>query len=52
MKKDEKVTTLDIDRKIFGKLILVSQTRDFDLKKVFEYELSNVPLALSMLMDP
>ena len=46
MKKDEKVTTLDIDRKIFSKLIVVSQTRDFDLKKLFEYELSNVPLAL------
>ena len=46
MKKDEKVTTLDIDRKIFSKLIVVSQTRDFDLKKLFEYELSNAPLAL------
>ena len=46
MKKDEKVTTLDIDRKIFSKLIVVSRTRDFDLKKLFEYELSNVPLAL------
>ena len=46
MKKDEKVITLDIDRKIFSKLIVVSQTRDFDLKKLFEYELSNVPLAL------
>ena len=46
MKKDEKVTTLDIDGKIFSKLIVVSQTRDFDLKKLFEYKLSNVPLAL------
>ena len=31
---------------MFSKLIVVSQTRDFDLKKLFEYELSNVPLAL------
>ena len=46
IKKDEKVITLDIDRKIFSKLIVVLQTRDFDLKKLFEYELSNVPLAL------
>ena len=38
MKKDEKVAALDIDRKIFGKLIVASQARDFDLKKVFEYE--------------
>ena len=47
MKKDEKVTTLDIDREIFSKFIVVSQTREFDLKKLFESELSNVPLALS-----
>ena len=33
-------------RKIFSRRIVVSQTRDFDLKKLFEYELSNVPLAL------
>ena len=46
MKKDEKVTTLDIDRKIFSKLIVVPQTCDFDLKKLFKYQLSNVPLAL------
>ena len=39
MKKDKKVATLDIDRRIFSKLIVVSQTRDFDLKKLFEYEL-------------
>ena len=46
MKKDEKATTLDIDRKIFSKFIVVSQTRDFALKKLFEYELFNAPLAL------
>ena len=46
VKKDGNVTTLDIDRKIFSKLIVVSQTRDFDLQKLFEFELSSVPLAL------
>ena len=46
MKKGEKITTLDIDRKIFHKLIVVSQTRDFDLKKLFGFELSNVPFVL------
>ena len=46
VKKDGNVITLDIDRKIFSKLIVVSQTRDFDLKKLFEFELSSVPLAL------
>ena len=38
MKNDEKVAALDIDMKVFRKLIVVSQTRDFDLQKVFEYE--------------
>ena len=46
VKKDGNVTTLDIDRKIFSKLIVVSQTRDFDLQKLLEFELSSVPLAL------
>ena len=46
MKKDEKVAKLDIDKNIFSKLIIVSQTRYFNLKKLFEYELSNVPFAL------
>ena len=46
MEKGEKITTLDIDKKMFSELIVVSQTRDFDLKKLFEFELSNVPFAL------
>ena len=46
VKKDGNVTTLDIDRKTFSKLIVVSQARDFDLQKLFEFELSSIPLAL------
>ena len=51
MKTDEKVTTLDIDRKSFSKLIVVSQTRDFDLKNL-NTSCQMFYLHCSVLMDP
>ena len=43
----EKVKSIDSDRELFGRLLVVSKDRKIDLQKFFKYELSNVPLALT-----
>ena len=42
-----KVKAIDADRELFGRLVVISKDRKVDLKKFFEYELSDVPLALA-----
>ena len=34
------------DRELFGKLLVVARKRNLDLKEVFKYELSPVPLSI------
>lgn len=35
------------DRELFSRLVIVAQTRKFDLQELFTYELTNVPLAIA-----
>jgi len=42
----EKVITLNADRALFGRLLVVARTRDVNLKEVLSYELCSVPVAL------
>lgn len=43
---NEKVITLNADRDLFGRLLVVARVRDIDLKDVLSYELCSVPVAL------
>ena len=38
--------SVDLDRQIMSRLVVVSFTRDFDLQNLFEFKLSTVPLSL------
>ena len=38
--------SVDLDRQILSRLVVVSTTRDFDLQNLLEFELSIVPLSL------
>ncbi|MES9879525.1 MAG: hypothetical protein ABW185_01435 [Sedimenticola sp.] len=44
---NDKKMSLDTDRDLFSRLIVVSKTRDVDLQGLFQYELSAVPLSLA-----
>ena len=46
-KKDGKIESFSIDRDFFGRLLVISKTREVNLKETFSYELSNTPLSLS-----
>ena len=46
VKKDGKIVSIDLDRQIMSRLVVISSSRDFDLQNLFEYELSTVPLSL------
>ena len=46
-KSVEKTKSIDSDRELFGRLLVVSRDRKVNLEELFQYELSNVPLALS-----
>ena len=46
VKKDGKIVSIDLDRQIMSRLVVISSTRDFDLQNLFEYKLSTVPLSL------
>ncbi|CAB4012975.1 Hypothetical predicted protein [Paramuricea clavata] len=41
-----KVVTLNADRELFGRLLVVAKTRDINLKEILSYELSCVPVSL------
>ena len=44
---DEKLVTVSTDRKLFGWLLIVSQSRDINLREVSKYKLDSVPCALA-----
>ena len=44
---DEKLVTVSADRKLFGWLLIVSQSRDINLREVSKYKLDSVPCALA-----
>ena len=41
-----KVVTLNADRDLFGRLLVVAKTRDINLKEILSYEMSCVPVSL------
>ena len=46
-KKNGKIESFSIDRELFGRLLVISKTREVNLREIFSYELSNTPLSLS-----
>ena len=44
---DEKLVTVSVDRNLFARLLIVSRSRDINLREVWRYELSSVPCALA-----
>ena len=44
---NDKVITLNTDRELFGRLLVVAKQRDIDLQEVLSYELSAVPVAIA-----
>ena len=46
-KKDGKIERFSINRELFELLLVISKTREVNLKEIFSYELSNTPLLLS-----
>ena len=44
--KEKTIVSVNADRQLFGRLVVVAKSRDIDLKSVLEHELSNVPLSL------
>lgn len=43
----EKISSVNADREIFGRLLVTAKHRDIDLKVVLSYELCSVPIALA-----
>ena len=43
---DDKVITVNVDRDLFGRLLITANTRKIHLKEVLRYELSPIPRAL------
>ena len=46
-KQKGKVSSLESDRNLFARLIVVSKERVVDLEKMFQFELSSIPLAIA-----
>ena len=44
---NEKVISIDADRNLFGRLLIVANSREVNLREVLAYELSPVPLSLA-----
>ena len=44
---DEKLVTASMDRKLFGRLLIASRSREINLREVLKYELDPVPCALA-----
>ena len=44
---DDKLVTVSADRNLFDRLLIVSRSRDINLREVLRYELSSVPCALA-----
>ena len=47
MRSKEKLVTVNADRNFFGRLLIVSNVRQIDIKEVLSYELSPVPFFLA-----
>ena len=43
----EKISSVNADREIFGRLLVAAKHRDIDLREVLSYELCSVPIALA-----
>ena len=46
-KGNDKTRSLQTDRALFGRLLVISQQRKVDLQELFAYELASVPMALT-----
>ena len=45
--KDDKTHVITADRNLFGRLVIVSKSRDIDLRNIMSYKLSTVPFSLA-----
>ena len=45
-KSKQKLLNVNVDRQLFGRLLVISKDRDVDVEELFSYELSSVPLSL------
>ena len=43
---DKVITAVNVDRDLFGRLLITANTRKINLKEVLRYELSPIPRAL------
>ena len=43
---DKVITAVNVDRDLFGRLLITANTRKINLKEVLRYELSSIPRAL------
>ena len=48
-KEKQKMTTVNIDRQLFSRFVVVSEKREIDLQEVHSHELAQVPLSLANL---
>jgi hypothetical protein len=46
-KTREKVQSVESDRELFGRLLVVAKEREINMESLFEYEFSRVPLAIA-----
>ena len=46
-KGNDKTKSLQTDRALFGRLVVISQQRKVDLQELFTYELASVPITLT-----
>lgn len=44
---DEKLATVSVDRNLFGRLSMASQSRDIDLREVLKFKLDSFPSTLA-----
>ena len=45
--KEKAIVSVNADRQLFGRLVVVAKSRDVDWNKVLQHELSNEPLSLA-----
>ena len=48
-KRKQALKTINLDRQVYSRLLVVSKDRDIDLEEVKSYELASVPLALAKM---
>ena len=45
-KSKQKLLNVNVDKQLFGRLLVISKDKDVDVEELFSYELSSVPLSL------